>query len=133
MDNQHRIEPPPLGISLYGGAGRNILLGTPADDTLQGGPDHDGLIGRGGADRLRGQAGNDSLVPWDSASGTDHSVSVDGGEGFDRVYLPEPESAYSLSGCNSQACIIRSGVGGTLHLSNVEMLVFPNSTKRLAD
>ena len=121
------------GIKLVGGMGRNILLGTTVSDTLQGGPDHDGLIGRGGKDHLLGEAGNDSFVPWISASESTDNVTVNGGSGFDRVYLQGPESDYSLSGCNVSHCILRSAAGGTLHLADIEMLVFQSSTKRLND
>ena len=121
------------GISLTGGLGRNILLGTTVSDTLQGGPDHDGLIGRGGNDHLLGEAGNDSFVPWISASESTDNVTVDGGSGFDRVYLQGPEPNYSLSPCSVSHCILRSTAGGSLHLADIEMLVFQSSTKRLND
>ena len=121
------------GISLSGGTGRNILLGTPVSDTLRGGPDHDGLIGRGGGDHLHGEAGNDSFVPWISASESSDNVTVNGGSGFDRVYLQGPEPDYSLSSCSVSHCILRSTAGGTLHLTDIEMLVFQSSTKRLND
>ena len=121
------------GISLWGGDGINILLGTSANDRLEGGPNHDALIGRGGNDHLLGEAGDDSLVPWPSASDASGAVTVDGGAGFDRVYLQGPESSYNISGCNTEDCLIRSESGGLLRLTNVEMLVFQTSTRRLKD
>ena len=121
----------PKGITLEGGAGRNILLGTPANDTLIGGPDHDGLIGRGGKDKLYGLDGNDNFVPWPSATEETMKVTVDGGDGFDRVYLNNDESTYSLMECDSTSCTVRSNKNSVLELSYVEMLVFENSNKRL--
>ena len=121
----------PKGITLEGGAGRNILLGTPANDTLIGGPDHDGLIGRGGKDKLYGLDGNDNFVPWPSATEETMKVTVEGGDGFDRVYLNNDESTYSLMECDSTSCTVRSNKNSVLELSYVEMLVFENSNKRL--
>ena len=123
--------PNPKGITLEGGEGRNILLGTPANDTITGGPDHDGLIGRGGKDKLYGLGGNDNFVPWPSATEETKKVTVDGGDGFDRVYLNNDESTYNLINCNSNSCKVRSNAGAVLQLSNVEMLVFKMSNKRL--
>lgn len=123
--------PNPKGITLEGGAGRNILLGTPANDTLIGGPEHDGLIGRGGKDNLYGLNGNDNFVPWPSATTETMKVTVDGGDGFDRVYLNNDESTYNLTACDSTSCKVDSNANGVLQLSNVEMLVFKMSNKRL--
>ena len=120
------------GVTLEGGARRNILLGTPADDILVGGPNHDGLIGRGGNDELYGNAGNDNIVPWVSTSAETTTVTVDGGEGFDRIYLKDLEANYNLD-CNGNSCELESNSGGRLILSNVEMLMFKTSTKRLVD
>ena len=51
-----RTNPEDAGVTLTGGTqGRNILLGTSANDTLNGGKKHDALIGRGGNDLLKGE------------------------------------------------------------------------------
>ena len=121
----------PKGLTLEGGAGRNILLGTPANDTITGGQDHDGLIGRGGKDKLYGLDGNDNFVPWPSAKKETVKVTADGGDGFDRVYLNGDESSYDLINCNSVSCKVRSNADGILQLSNIEMLVFKKGNKRL--
>jgi len=127
-----RANPEGGGVTLVGGVGRNILLGTPADDILEGGPDHDGLIGRGGSDELFGNAGNDNIVPWVSTSAETTTVTINGGEGFDRVYLKDIEANYSLD-CSDGPCKLQSNSGGKLILSNVEMLMFKTSTNRLVD
>jgi len=127
-----RVNPEGGGVTLGGGAGRNILLGTPADDILEGGPDHDGLIGRGGSDELFGNAGNDNIVPWVSTSAETTTVTINGGDGFDRVYLKDIEANYSLD-CSGNSCELQSKSGGKLMLSNVEMLMFKTSTNRLID
>ena len=121
-----------IGVTLEGGSKRNILLGTPADDILIGGPDHDGLIGRGGNDELYGEDGNDNMVPWTSTAAETTTVTVNGGDGFDRVYLKGDESSYTLS-CSGSSCTLQSNTGGRLILSNVELLVFKTSSNRLAD
>ena len=121
----------PKGITLEGGVGRNILLGTPAADTLEGGPHHDGLIGRGGNDKLFGYGGNDNFVPWPSTLKENATVSVDGGDGFDRVYLEGEEANYTFDSCNSSSCKVRSNTDGTLNLRHVEMLIFKSGNKQL--
>ena len=127
-----RTNPEGGGVTLEGGVGRNILLGTPSSDTLEGGPNHDGLIGRGGNDELFGNDGNDNFVPWVSTSAESTTVTVNGGDGFDRVYLKGVESNYILN-CRGSNCEVQSGAGGTLMLSNIEMLMFEATTKRLID
>jgi prepilin-type N-terminal cleavage/methylation domain-containing protein len=129
--NPSPIRSHPRGLTLEGGAGRNILLGTPADDTLKGGPDHDGLIGRGGKDKLYGFDGNDNFVPWPSETNENENVIVNGGDGFDRIYLNNKKSSYSLNHCDSNSCKVTSASNGVLELSNVEMLVFKASNQRL--
>ena len=132
MDGNPSPERPnPKGITLEGGEGRNILLGTPENDTITGGPDHDGLIGRGGEDKLYGLGGNDNFVPWPSATEETKEVTVDGGDGFDRVYLYNDEATYDLNNCDSTSCTVSSNAGAELQLTNVEMLVFKMSNKRL--
>ena len=123
----------PQTVILKGGEGRNILLGTPVADRMEGGPKHDALIGRGGNDTLMGNAGNDSLLPWSSASQETSTVSINGGNGFDRVYLNDDESAYILSSANciSSYCLKSISGGGTLKLSNVEQLVYKQSVRNL--
>ncbi len=127
-----RNQPKDVGVTLEGGSQRNILLGTPAEDILFGGPDHDGLIGRGGNDEFYGNAGNDNMVPWTSAASEATTVTINGGDGFDRVYLKGVESSYTLS-CSGSGCTLQSNAGGTLILSNVELLVFKTSSNRLVD
>ena len=123
----------PKRVILKGGKGRNIILGTPAADMLEGGPKHDALIGRGGNDTLLGNAGNDSLLPWSSTSQESSLVSIDGGDGYDRVYLKDAASAYSLynANCISSYCLKSNAGGGKLSLSNVEQLVFKQSVQTL--
>ena len=130
------------GVKLYGGIGRNILLGTPDDDILEGGSKHDALIGRGGNDTLIGNGGNDSILPWSSTSQERGSqVVVYGGEGFDRVYLKGEESAYVFSQpCNRTRCDLSlasdlNSAGDEnkfkLSLDSVEQLIFKGSVKPL--
>ena len=122
------------GVKVNGGTeGRNILLGTSANDTLTGGDYHDALIGRGGDDLLSGNGDNDSFVPWPSITQESSTVSINGGMGFDRVYLKGEESTYTLLGCSSNYCRIGSSGGGRLTLTDVELLVFKSSSLRLTN
>jgi hypothetical protein len=59
-------------------------------------------------------------------------VTINGGEGFDRVYLKDIETKYSLD-CSENPCELQSNSGGKLIFSNVEMLMFKASTNRLID
>ncbi len=120
------------GVVLEGGIiGRNILLGTSNDDTLKGGESNDGLIGRGGRDFLFGGNGNDNFVPWPSISKQNDDVDVDGGEGYDRVYLNGRKSSYSLNTCSISSCNIRSSAAGTLYLTNTEMVIYNDQVENL--
>ena len=120
------------GVVLEGGIiGRNILLGTSNDDTLRGGRNNDGLIGRGGRDFLFGGEGNDNFVPWPSASKQNVDVNIEGGDDFDRVYLEGSQSSYSRIACTISSCNIRSNSGGTLYLSNVEMVIYNDHVENL--
>ena len=119
------------GITLEGGEGRNVLLGTSLKDTIIGGPEHDALIGRGGSDTLNGLEGDDSIIPFSSSSSDTDIVEVDGGKGFDRVYMQKNKSDYVISVCESNSCEIKirvSAEGATANLSNVEQLIFKDQT-----
>lgn len=120
-----------FGIALEGGEGRNVLLGTSLKDTITGGPNHDALIGRGGSDTLNGLEGDDSIIPFSSSSNGSDIVEVDGGEGFDRVYMQKNKSDYVISICESNSCditILLSATGATAEVSNVEQLIFKDQT-----
>ena len=124
----------PTPVTLIGGQnGRNILLGTPADDIMKGGEKHDALIGRGGNDQLFGNGGNDSFLPWSDASEeAGSSIMVNGGQGFDRVYLKGKESSYLLApDCDDQSCEVSSNGNNNiiLSLTSVEQIIFENNIR----
>jgi len=115
-----------LGATINGLGGRNILLGTPGPDVINGGPDADTLISRNGGDTLNGGNGSNSYLPWgDRANSNSFSdVTVNGGTGLDVVYLRGTRGQFSsTSGCTSSSCSIQA-LGGTLKMSNVEVLIF---------
>ena len=121
------------GITLRGGEGRNILLGTSNNDDLRGGPDHDAVIGRGGSDDLRGLEGDDSFIPFSEVPQRDDQVIVDGGGGLDRVYFQQKKANYIVTDCTIESCTISlSKEGATAHLSNVEQLVFKDQNIKLS-
>ena len=115
-----------LGATINGLGGRNILLGTPVPDVINGGPDADTLISRNGGDTLNGGNGSNSYLPWgDRANSNSFSnVTINGGTGLDVVYLRGTRGQFSsTSGCTSSSCSINA-LGGTLKMSNVEVLIF---------
>ena len=132
------------GVVIEGGStGRNVLLGTPAIDTLIGGEKHDALIGRGtqpefisawaSGDDLQGNAGDDSILPWSSTSEETGTITVDGGDDYDRVYLLDVRSKYTeSSGCSEIDCMITSRNGqGILDLKNVEQIIYKDEINTL--
>ena len=126
----------PSRVTLIGGQqGRNILLGSPADDFIKGGEKHDALIGRGGNDQLDGNDGNDSFLPWsDTSQENGSTISVNGGKGFDRVYLKGDQNTYRLAGdCDDKTCEVRlSGSNNIiLNLTSVEQIIFNNGITTL--
>ncbi len=52
----------PLALTLDGGIGDDVLIGSPGDDTILGGEDDDVLIGGAGSDVLDGGPGDDVLL-----------------------------------------------------------------------
>lgn len=64
-----------------GGGGNDLVLGTPASETLRGGGGNDCIVGGGGDDNLRGQAGSDVLI-----GGPGNFEILNGGSGYDRCY-----------------------------------------------
>jgi Ca2+-binding RTX toxin-like protein len=52
-----------IGLTADGGAGDDVLIGSPGNDTLLGGDGDDVLIGGGGADLLDGGPGNNIVIP----------------------------------------------------------------------
>ena len=84
-------------ISLNGGAGNDIIIGSDFDDSISGGLGNDMLIGGSGNDSLRGEDGNDSLVGSagqdsifgglgaDTLNGNAGDDQLDGGDGNDQL------------------------------------------------
>ena len=66
-------------VLLGGAGGQDTLIGGTGDDRLQGGSGHDTLDGRSGNDTLLGESGNDSL---NGGSGND---TLNGGTGDDTI------------------------------------------------
>lgn len=126
---------PTVGITIIGGSGgRNLLLGTPQEDTLVGGDNDDALVGRNGADVLNGGGGDDSFLPWDSSPGSSVAT-INGGAGFDRLYIKDSSSNFSISECTKSACELKSSDGLTTRaiLSDTEIIVYRDTTIELPD
>ena len=56
------VFPDLLALELYGGAGNDVLMGTPFNDVIDGGLGDDRLTGGAGWDQFRDAGGNDVLV-----------------------------------------------------------------------
>ena len=79
------LPPGPLGCTLWGTSGNDLLVGTEGNDVMCGLGGNDTLIGLGGGDRLTGGDGNDYLAGGlgydvlDAGSGNDVIDARDGG------------------------------------------------------
>ncbi|MFL6972581.1 MAG: calcium-binding protein, partial [Xanthobacteraceae bacterium] len=78
---------------IVGGAGNDTLFGEDGNDFLDGGNGDDTLDGGAGSDTMNGGAGNDTFVihAGDVASGE----IIDGGAGFDRLVISDPNTDLS--------------------------------------
>lgn len=76
-------------VKLFGNAGADTLLGSIASDYLHGGSGNDMIIGGGGNDVIDGHTGADDLSGsgGDDAFFVDHLDTIDGGSGYDRIYV----------------------------------------------
>lgn len=76
-------------VKLFGNAGEDTLLGSVASDYLHGGSGNDMIIGGGGNDVIDGHTGADELSGsgGDDAFFVDHLDTIDGGSGYDRIYV----------------------------------------------
>lgn len=75
-------------VTLSGGGGNDVLIGTPFDDSLIGGEGGDSLVGNSGRDTLTGEGGNDTLkggLGVDLLSGGSGNDTLNGGEGNDTL------------------------------------------------
>ena len=124
-----------VGITIIGGSGgRNLLLGTPQADTITGGNNDDALVGRDGADELNGGGGDDSFLPWESSAGPSVAT-INGGAGFDRLYIKDSSSNFSSSGCTRSSCELKSSDESTTKaiLLNTEMIVYRDTSIELPE
>ncbi|HYE51650.1 MAG TPA: calcium-binding protein [Azospirillaceae bacterium] len=92
--------------SIVGTAEDDTLIGNGGNDTLSGGEGNDGIWGDAGADVLLGGAGDDLF-------GADTMDWVDGGEGYDRVYVGQVAGAPPMAAYLSDANNIE-WIGGTM-------------------
>jgi RTX calcium-binding nonapeptide repeat (4 copies) len=61
--------PPGVKFKVDGGAGKDRLIGTKANDVLSGGPGADNVFGSGGKDNLIGGSGNDRVTGFGTLDG----------------------------------------------------------------
>lgn len=73
--------------TLLGGAGRDNMLGESGNDSLDGGEGDDYIYIEGpeGNDTLVGGAGNDTLIAWVYDTLQTQTVSIEGGDGDDKI------------------------------------------------
>ncbi len=67
---------------VFGGDGKDIIVGYSGDDNLFGGDDDDELVGGAGSDIVRGGDGDDTISVIEAGKTTDYDI-ADGGEGSD--------------------------------------------------
>jgi Ca2+-binding RTX toxin-like protein len=75
-------------VTILGGSGMSVLVGTSRDDVIVAGDDADVVFGRGGDDLICGGGGNDSLDGGrgnDRIIGGDGNDTIRGGPGSDRI------------------------------------------------
>jgi hemolysin type calcium-binding protein len=117
-----------FGTGFGSGSFTNIqnLIGSPIGDTLTGNNGDNVIDGGGGDDSLFGLGGNDTFIMRSYLN-----ASVDGGTGTDTVVLSKSRSSYSLSiSGGTVAALDTSGPFGpsTLTLNNVEYVQFSDQT-----
>jgi hypothetical protein len=118
---------PPAGQALpsahlFGGNGKDTLIGGASNDTLVGGAGNDTVVGGKGTDTAFLGAGNDTFV-WNPGDGNDV---VEGGGGFDTLdFLGADRPAgetFSIDPNGSGATFNRPN--GTIDLTDVERIQF---------
>ncbi len=75
-------------VTLSGGGGSDVLIGTAFNDSLIGGEGNDSLVGNDGTDTLAGEGGNDVLkggLGADLLSGGSGNDTLNGGDGNDTL------------------------------------------------
>jgi len=130
----------PDPITVDGGAGNDVLVGSFGDDTLSGGAGDDRIngqdgndliLGGGGDDTVNGNRGNDTEILgagddtalWAPGEGSDV---VDGGAGVDRLDFAgsnAPENV-RLTASGSHAVFIRDVAAVRMDLNRVEEFAF---------
>ena len=118
----------PGSSQLNGNEGNDTLSGSDSDDTLFGGDGDDLLIGRGGNDVLNGGAGTNNYLPGlDRNSGPCDRDTVNGGSGYDIIYLQGNSSKYSYIPCAPSRCRVQRNDSGDrkyVDIFNGEKIVF---------
>jgi 6-phosphogluconolactonase (cycloisomerase 2 family)/Ca2+-binding RTX toxin-like protein len=108
-----------LALSIFGGAGNDLLIGSAGADILHGGAGDDTLIGGGEADAVYGDADNDSLT---AGYGT---VVVDGGSGVNSFAFDDSNGSNLSATLNaSNVSAVRNGVTKLTPFTNVQSRQF---------
>ncbi len=113
--------------SLFGDAGNDVIYGGAGNDMLSGGPGNDVLYGDHGNDTFFGDEGDDRVYPQLGEN------AVDGGAGYDRVYLPGLFAKYEVD-------VTAENVVNVIHVDglvsataiHVEQLVFADGVYDVA-
>lgn len=100
-----RLVAGPVGATLSGLGGNDILTGGFRNDRLDGGDGHDQLVGGFGADTLIGGAGNDTIA---DDAGNDV---VDGGDGDDTITLSRRQWQVEDVGYLPETLSVSAGAG----------------------
>lgn len=109
-------------VTLSGGAGDDIIIGTVLADTIYGGPGNDTLIGGKGDDILDGGPGDDLFI-WRNG---DNSDLIEGGDGYNVVHVIGAEGrgdAFEVAQVGERILFTRTNLGRfTLDMGDVQLL-----------
>jgi len=132
------------GVTIEGGDGSNVLLGSYGSDTINGGSGDDIIVGRGGSDTLNGGGGQNRYLPWPSINDpqvtnleTIETTAITGGPALDTVYFRGNKSDFSgvgnctkASGCTITPTNPNLKLKLDLH-AGIDVLVFRDGRQDL--
>jgi Ca2+-binding RTX toxin-like protein len=109
------------GATIDGGAGDDIITGSPKKDVVRGGAGNDRLTGFKGDETIEGQDGNDVMI-WNNGDGKDVN---EGGAGVDEVLITAGAAADQIKVsplAGGRTFLERSNAPFTVDMGTVEKL-----------
>src|SRR4051812_13606934 len=109
------------GAAIEGGEGDDVIVGSPAVDTIHDGPGSDRLTGFRGDETIEGQDGNDVMI-WNNGDGKDVD---EGGDGVDETLITTGAAADQMKVsplAGGRTFLERSNTPFTVDMGTVEKL-----------